>query len=227
MVVMPSRPTSSRARAAETAEAAKPSSRRAPVQGRSQETVQRVLAATGVLLGRGVAVEALTTAQIANEAGLSVGALYRFYPDKQAIVDAIALRHMELFQQELAGQMMQDFPPDAPTFLGRVIDAFAAYLVAHPDFRTLAYGAPGGGRYVSRPTHEAYAGSGEMSELIRSLLSDAFGIEVTEALEFRLRIAVEIGDRLLAFAFEQPDAEGRERVLTEAKRVLGFTVFEP
>jgi AcrR family transcriptional regulator len=203
------------------------SARRAPVQGRSQETVQRVLAATSALLGRGVAVEALTTAHIAADAGLSVGALYRFFPDKQAIVDAIALRHMELFQEQLAGQMMLAFPPDAPQFLSAVIDAFAAYLVANPDFRTVAYGAPGGGRYVSRPTHEAYAGSGEMSELVRSLLRDAFGIEMTETLEFRLRIAVEIGDRLLAFAFEQPDQEARERVLAEAKRVLGFTVFAP
>ena len=41
--------------------------RRAPVQGRSQETVQRVLAAASALLARGVPVDALTTASIATD----------------------------------------------------------------------------------------------------------------------------------------------------------------
>ena len=62
--------------------------RRGPVQERSQETVGRVLAGAGRLLARGVSPQGLTTSQIAAEAGLSVGALYRFFPDKQAIVDA-------------------------------------------------------------------------------------------------------------------------------------------
>ena len=74
---------------------APPPTRRTPVQGRSQETVQKVLAATASLLARGLPVDLLTTAQIAGEAQVSVGALYRFFPDKQAIVDAIALRHMD------------------------------------------------------------------------------------------------------------------------------------
>ncbi|MCW3477601.1 TetR/AcrR family transcriptional regulator [Limobrevibacterium gyesilva] len=221
---MASRPASRRAAPAPDQPAAG-SARRAPMQGRSHETVQRVLAATAALLGRGVSVEALTTAQIAAEAGLSVGGLYRFFLDKQAIVDAIAVRHMELFQEALAGQMMLAFPSDQTAFLGAVIDAFAAYLEANPDFCTVAYGAPGGGRYVSRPTREAYAGSGNVSDLVRSFLSEAFDIEMTETFEFRLRLAIEVGDRLLAYAFEQPDEAGRRRVLEEAKRVLAFTVF--
>jgi AcrR family transcriptional regulator len=202
-----------------------PAARRPPVQGRSQETVQKILAAAATLLARGVPIETLTTAQIATEAGLSVGGLYRFFPDKQAIVDAIALRHMELFQEALATRIMLGFPVSAPAFLAVVIDAFAEYLEAHADFRTVAFGVQGGGRYVSRPTRDAYAGSGEVSGLVREFLADAYEMEVTEALEFRLRLAIEIGDRLLAYAFEQPDAEARRRVIDEAKRVLAATIF--
>ena len=53
--------------------------RRAPVQIRSQQTVQRVLDAASALLPR-VSLEEITTTRIAEEAGLSIGALYRFFP---------------------------------------------------------------------------------------------------------------------------------------------------
>jgi AcrR family transcriptional regulator len=199
--------------------------RATPVQGRSQETVQKVLAAAAALLARGQSVEMLTTAAIAAEAGVSVGALYRFFPDKQAIVDAIALRHMEVFQEALATRLMLAVPPDPPGFLAAVIDAFAEYLARNPDFRTVAFGAPGGGRYVSRPTREAYAGSGEVSAMVRDFLAEAYGMELTEAFELRLRLAIEIGDRLLAYAFEQ-EGGARGRVLDEAKRILAATLFD-
>lgn len=200
--------------------------RRAPAQARSQETVQRVLAGTATLLARGVPLEVLTTAQIAVEAGLSVGALYRFFPDKQAIVDAIALRHMALFQEQLTARILLAFPGSPEAFLGTIIDAFAGYLEAHADFRTVAFGAPGGGRFVSRPTRDAFAASGEMAELVKSFLAEVFDIELTAAFDLRLRIATEIGDRLLAYAFEQATPETRRNVLEEAKRVLTLTVFQ-
>src|ERR1022692_4446493 len=71
--------------------------RRLPVQSRSQHTVQRVLDAASSLLEQ-MPLEVVTTTRIATEAGLSIGALYRFFPDKQTIVDAIAVRHVIQFR---------------------------------------------------------------------------------------------------------------------------------
>ena len=184
----------------------------------------RVLAASAALLARGVSIEAITTAQIAHEAGLSVGSLYRFFPDKQAIVDAIAVRHMEFFQERMGAAIMADFPETPRDFLAVVVDAFVAYLDENPDFRTVAFGAPGGGRYISRPTREDYAGH-HVSDMVMEFISGAFDIEPTPELAFRLRMATEIGDRLLAFAFEQPDPAARARVLDEAKSLLGSYLF--
>lgn len=198
--------------------------RRSPVQERSHETVARILAATAALLARGVAIESLTTAQIAQEAGLSVGGLYRFFPDKQVIVDAIAVRHMEAFQQQIGAALLADFPESPNVFLGFVIDAFVAYLDAHPDFRTVAFGASGGSRAVSRATKENYAGS-QVSTMVLEFLEGAFEIEPTPELSFRLRIATEIGDRLLGYAFEQATPHDRDRIVAEAKRVIGAYLF--
>ena len=60
---------------------------RPPLQGRSQQTVRRILDATLALLARD-GVEAVTTNHIAGEAGLSVASLYRFFPNKQAVIYA-------------------------------------------------------------------------------------------------------------------------------------------
>ena len=203
-----------------------PSPRRSPVQERSQGTVQRVLSAASSLLAGGLPVEGLTTAQIATAAGLSVGALYRFFPDKQAIVDAIAVRHMDQFQERLADVIMTTLPTDAPSFLGTVIDGFVAYLEANPDFRILAFGAPGGGRYVSRPTRDAYAGA-KVAAAIQDFVAEAFDIDASNDFAFRLRMATEAGDRLLAFAFEQTDPVERARIIAEAKRLLAAYLFGP
>ncbi len=203
--------------------------RRSPVQERSQETVARALAAATALLARGVAIESLTTANIAHEAGMSVGGLYRFFPDKQAIVDAIAVRHMEAFQERMGAALMADFPETPREFLVRVVDDFVTYLDENPDFRTLAFGAPhaplgGSGRHISRPTRDEYAGS-DVLEMVIDFLSGAFEIEASPAFAFRLRLATEIGDRLLGFAFEQPDPAQRARVLDEAKSILAAYLF--
>ena len=65
-----------------------------PQQARSQETVDRILLAADHEIGeRGLA--GASTTRIAARAGLSVGALYRFFPDKEAVADALAGRYLE------------------------------------------------------------------------------------------------------------------------------------
>jgi AcrR family transcriptional regulator len=200
--------------------------RRSPVQERSQETVQRIFTGAAALLGRGLALAEVTTAMIAAEAGVSVGALYRFFPDKQAIIDAVAARHMEAFQQGLTEQLAAAAPPDGKALLGAVIEAFYRYLEAHPDFVTVAYGAAGGGRYVSRPARDAYAApDAGGATLVKWFMSEGLGIGAPAGLDWKLRIATETGDRLLGFAFEQPDPEDRRRVIDETKRLLTAYLF--
>src|ERR1022692_216891 len=121
--------------------------RRLPVQSRSQHTVQRVLDAAISLLEQ-MPLEDVTTTRIAVEAGLSIGALYRFFPDKQTIIDGIAVRHVEQFKTELESSVMLALErelADLSTFnpakvLDSVVDAYVVYLDAHPDFRAISFG---------------------------------------------------------------------------------------
>ena len=61
--------------------------RRTPVQRRSRGRVQDILTATGQLLGEG-GVDAVTTRALAERANISVAAVYQYFPNRDAIIDA-------------------------------------------------------------------------------------------------------------------------------------------
>ena len=60
--------------------------RRAPVQERSRQTVTRILDAAAAIADEH-GVDAATTRAIADRAGVSYPSLYRFFADREAILD--------------------------------------------------------------------------------------------------------------------------------------------
>ncbi len=68
--------------------------RKAPRQARSRATVAAVVQAGAQLLGeRGWS--GFTTNEVAEVAGVSIGSLYQYFPNKLALVDAIRRRHFD------------------------------------------------------------------------------------------------------------------------------------
>ena len=67
--------------------------RKSPVQARSSASVDAILQATiQVLLSLGK--EQLTTTKVAFRAGVSVGTLYQYFPNKSALLQAALKRHL-------------------------------------------------------------------------------------------------------------------------------------
>src|SRR6202162_1443592 len=67
--------------------------RKTPIQARSAVTVAAISEATiQVLLSHGA--ERLTTTRVAERAGVSVGTLYQYYPNKQALLFAVLANHL-------------------------------------------------------------------------------------------------------------------------------------
>jgi AcrR family transcriptional regulator len=207
---------------------APPASRRVPVQSRSQQTVQRVLDATSALLSQ-MPLEDLTTTRIAAEAGLSIGALYRFFPDKQTVVDAIAVQHVEQFKAELETsvltaleQALSDLASFNPAaLLDSVVDAYILYLDAHSDFRAISFG-----RHISAATKEREVSPNVgLPSLLKNFMLQRLGIPNTPDLDLMLRVVSESGERLIAFAYEQPTRDERDRVIAEMKRMLSGYLF--
>jgi len=68
--------------------------RKSPVQARSAASVEAILKATIQVLLK-VGRERLTTTRVAARAGVSVGTLYQYFPNKSALLRAALQRHMD------------------------------------------------------------------------------------------------------------------------------------
>lgn len=74
--------------------------RRNPTQARAQATVEAIQQATlQILEAEGLA--KLTTNRIAERAGVSIGTLYQYFADRDAILAAIGQREAELIRQKI------------------------------------------------------------------------------------------------------------------------------
>jgi AcrR family transcriptional regulator len=84
--------------------------RRIPRQARATETVALVLEATAQILEAG-GLSAFTTNAVAERAGVSIGTLYQYFADKDAILLALARQEMEATLGEIARAGLDETHP--------------------------------------------------------------------------------------------------------------------
>jgi AcrR family transcriptional regulator len=112
--------------------------RKTPVQTRAAITVGAISEATiQVLLGDGI--ERLTTTRVAERAGVSVGTLYQYYPNKQSLLFAVLAHHLDKVASavELACEQARGKP--LAEMIGAVVEAFLAAKLERPDISMALY----------------------------------------------------------------------------------------
>lgn len=110
-------------------------------QARGQQRIQLLLDVSEQLFAE-VGFEATTTNAIAARAGMSPGSLYQFFPNKDAIAEALATRYLERLRATQAYSFAPEIvhlPIDA--LIDRVVDPLVGLHVAHPGFWTLFGGS--------------------------------------------------------------------------------------
>lgn len=107
--------------------------RKSPSQERSRRTVERILdAATRVFDERGYA--GATTNDIADEADVSIGSLYQYFPNKDALLVALTKRHIEITTTSLAG-ILTTLPPTSEFDI--ILRTVVNFLVEQHDLDNL------------------------------------------------------------------------------------------
>ena len=184
--------------------------RRIPQQQRSRRKLQLALdAADGLLAREGAA--ALSTTRIAEQAGMSVGTVYQYFPDKEAIAEALARRYWDEFAA-LIDEAAAGAESDP---VGTLLDALADGFRSRPGFRSLWFGGLRTERVreVTRPTRDAVA------ETVAALLARHWPGSSPASYGKVARMVVLVGDGLLREAFRISE-RGDRLVLSEGREML-------
>jgi AcrR family transcriptional regulator len=111
--------------------------RRAPTQRRSRERVERMLAvATELIAAKGS--DAMRMGEVAEKAGVSIGSLYQYFPDKAAIIRTLAERYNAQGRACIADGLadVRDAAGLRDAF-GRLIDIYYGQFLAEPVMRDI------------------------------------------------------------------------------------------
>ncbi len=191
-----------------------PQLRNVPLQARSRERVRRILDAADELLAEEGA-SAFTTNRVARHAGVPVGSVYRYFPDKEGIVEALALQYWSDFEDLVAAaaELDERNPLQDPGAV--VLDALAAGFRARPGFLALWYGGlrTEEVRDATRPTRSAIARS------IERILQVHWPDAAAANRERTAQMVVLAGDGLLREAFRL-NQSGDLALLQESKLML-------
>jgi AcrR family transcriptional regulator len=144
------------------------SPRKRPVQERSQATVTAILDATiRVLADDGMA---FTTTRVAEVAGVSVGTLYQYFPNRDALLSGVLAAHLDVAIRALeeAAANVRGLPPrDAAD---RIVRAIFAAKAAHIEVSRVLHRALGDGLLDDRPV--VHAAMMRAREVVAPLLGD-------------------------------------------------------
>lgn len=110
--------------------------RREPQQRRARETVEAVLDAVVKILKRG-GIAAVNTNRVAEAAGVSIGSVYQYFPDKRAIFAALHERHIHQIDQLVEGKLMEHAASPLDTLMRAMIEAMIDAHTPDPELYEL------------------------------------------------------------------------------------------
>lgn len=187
------------------------SPRRRPLQARSRERVETILKhATLTIHDSGV--DGTSMSAIARSAGMSLASLYRYFPNKSAIVKAIAERHVERLERLLRERLASCGPE---TVVETLLDVYYLFYRDEPAYKAIWAGVEAMPELQELDLQELHANASDLEAYLSAncpQLPDsrrwAASVMLPRACGSLLRLAVTV---------PEPDAE---KLLGELKRMV-------
>lgn len=112
--------------------------RKKPVQERSKATVAALLTATAqVLVEEGY--HRASTNRIAKRAGVSVGSLYQYFPNKDALINSLLERLVDKQFSLLENKLLEVQEMDLPTAIREILDALVRVRQVEPELTKVLF----------------------------------------------------------------------------------------
>ena len=185
--------------------------RNEPVQARSTARLSTLLDAAAQVVDE-IGYERLTTAMVAERAGASIGTVYRYFPDRIAVLQSLGARSLGQFLERVRPAMRDksNWWEAVDSVFNTAVDAFTS----EPGFRSLRFGDV----IDVRPIAGDQTGNHIVAAEIAGALT-AYGLPADDDLRLRVEVALHLSDVLLARAFAF-DSHGDARIITEARSLL-------
>lgn len=112
--------------------------RKLPQQERSKITVDAILTATAhILLQEGY--DKLSTNRIAERAGISIGSLYQYFPNKESLIAALRERHVSSMMMVIELKLRDLFDAPLQVVLPELVKASIAAHVIEPTLHKVLH----------------------------------------------------------------------------------------
>jgi len=192
--------------------------RKRPRQQRSKDTVDSILEATARVLKHD-GFDGLTTNAVAAKAGVSIGSLYQYFPNKEALVATLVARHNREMLQLLRDALEKVASRDLATTMRELVRATVdAHLVDPALHRIFAEQVPRMGQLAKIEALQR-----ETFLLIRAYLEERRDEISVRDLDSATFICVTTAEALThEYVINKPDAlaDDRERFIDEVTRLL-------
>ncbi len=189
-----------------------------PVQARSAARVNALLDAACHTMHE-VGYEQLTTAMVAERAGASIGTVYRYFPDRVAVLQAVAARNGERVTQALQERLLAQSPPTPSGAVAVAVETLIMFFREEPGFRSLRVGDV----LDLRPAPAGRGANAEVASVIKDYLLETQNVRLDSAGRVAMETAIDVADALLGRAFMHSD-RGDSTVISEAHRIAHAAV---
>jgi AcrR family transcriptional regulator len=193
--------------------------RNEPVQARSTARLAALLDAAAAVIDE-IGYERLTTAMVAERAGASIGTVYRYFPDRIAVLQSLAARNAERTTDRALAELRDERHANWLQALAASLGIFVEAFRHEPGFASIRFGDV----IDLRPQTERPAYS-ELADRLFDGLTERFGLDASDEARFAFESALVMSDAIAARAF-LADPKGHEPFL-ESGRAATFALLAP
>ncbi|WP_212511669.1 TetR/AcrR family transcriptional regulator [Acinetobacter seifertii] len=150
--------------------------RKSPVQARSTATIEVLHEATiQVLLKEGIV--KCNTTRIAERAGVSVGSIYQYYPNRDSLLAAVLQRHLDSVAEKIEELCLKYEKTSIKTLISALVDEIILAKLSNPEESKALYAISGerGGLDLSKRMND------RMLAAVSNLLESASDIEFDDS----------------------------------------------
>ncbi|WP_022899610.1 TetR/AcrR family transcriptional regulator [Humibacter albus] len=184
-----------------------------PAQDRSLARIDALLDAAAAVVDE-VGFDRLSTAQVAETSGASIGTVYRYFPDRIALLTALRDRAILRYRLTASDELERRSPETWQEAFVCLADVYEQMFRVEPGFRILRFEeVHGAGEADDTPDHLH-----EFAERVAQVLATRYAFDWDDELVFRLEVATQLASSLIERAHVYGPA-WRSRLLAEAPGV--------